>query len=223
MKKDLNNSIVKKRWGEEYLAYRNEHLAMWLLKIEHNQQTSLHCHCEKETGLIVLHGLAKVSFLNNSTILKGLDKIQIFKKRFHSTKSLSKNGTYILEIEHPEDKKDLIRFEDSYGRENLPYESEESYIDKNEDCLNIQEGKEISKFNCKFIIENITDKSQLINRDFEEVAVILEGGIQTEDGRFVTSIGDVISFHHFDILLKKFSISSNTKILSIKKYELIRL
>jgi hypothetical protein len=217
MKRDLNNSIVKKKWGEEYLVYRNQHLAMWLLKIDHQQQTSLHCHCEKETGLIVLDGVAKVSFLNNSTILKGLDKIQIFKKRFHSTKSLSKNGTYVLEIEHPEDKKDLIRFEDSYGREDLPYESDENYIDKREDCLNIEEGKEIFKYNCNFSIENITDKNQLINRDFEDIAVILDGGIQCVDGRFLTSIGDVIAFHNFDILLKKFSIAENTKILSIKK------
>ena len=41
---------------------------------------------------------------------------------FHSIKALSKNGAYILELESPIDKDDLVRFKDDYGRQSKPYE-----------------------------------------------------------------------------------------------------
>ena len=59
----------------------------------------------------------------------------IRKGLFHSTTSISQNGTKLFEIETPNDKLDLVRLEDSYGREGLPYE-DSSYEDpKQDDCL----------------------------------------------------------------------------------------
>ena len=55
-----DSTIVKKPWGYEYLAYENNHVALWLLYIKHTHSTSLHCHPNKTTGLILLDGEAEV-------------------------------------------------------------------------------------------------------------------------------------------------------------------
>jgi len=219
---DLNNAIVQKRWGYEYLAYRNQNLAIWYLYIKTNESTSLHCHCDKNTGLIVLDGIAKISFLNNSLSLKGLDKIQIFKGRFHATRALSKFGCHILEIEAPEDKTDLVRLSDDYGRENEEYEDNRHYGPKTDDCINLNTHCSASKFGCLMSVQNIQDKHELMNRPFDEVNVILKGGIaETKHHRIISGCGDVVASHNFDILLKKFDIIQGTQILSIKKYALV--
>lgn len=215
--KTFNNSIVKKPWGYEHLAYRNEHLAIWFLKINYNHETSFHCHCKKNTGLIVLDGIARVSFINNTSNLKGLDKIQIFKGRFHSTKAVSENGVCILEVEAPEDKTDLVRLNDKYNRAGKPYEGLENYSSKTSECLNIEWGKKIFHSGCEFLIETITDKRQLIGKGFEDVIVILNGGVKSDDNQQVSGPGDVIAANNLDILLDKLDIMEDTKVLSIKR------
>ena len=57
--------------------------------------------------------------------LTGLDKIHIFRSRFHSTQALT--DSFLFEIESPEDKADLVRLDDSYGRENSGYEDSGSF------------------------------------------------------------------------------------------------
>ena len=57
--------VVEKPWGFEYLAYENEDVALWALHITYENETSLHCHPNKDTGLIVLDGSVNVSFLND--------------------------------------------------------------------------------------------------------------------------------------------------------------
>ena len=86
----------------------------------------MHCHPNKTTGLILLDGLAEISFLNNKLNIQSLEKVMIRKGLFHSTKAKSKNGVNIFEIETPVDKHDLVRLEDSYGREAKPYEGKSS-------------------------------------------------------------------------------------------------
>ena len=66
---NYNINIVKKPWGYEYLAYENKHIALWFLYIKHTHSTSLHCHPNKTTGLILLDGKAEVSFLNDTNKL----------------------------------------------------------------------------------------------------------------------------------------------------------
>ena len=89
--KDANykNVVVKKPWGYEYLAYENEYVGLWFLHIEKDQETSLHCHPKKDTGLIVLDGAVNVSFLNDITRLIAGRKVMIIKGLFHSTKAIS--------------------------------------------------------------------------------------------------------------------------------------
>ena len=52
MKKDYDTNVIKKPWGVEYVVYRNKkNLSVTYLRIKPNQQTSLHCHYKKKTGL----------------------------------------------------------------------------------------------------------------------------------------------------------------------------
>ena len=46
----------------------------------------------------------------------------IEKKVFHQTVNDSKNDAILMEIETPNDKNDLLRLKDRYGRENMGYE-----------------------------------------------------------------------------------------------------
>ena len=53
-----SDNAKKKPWGYEYLAYENQKVALWLLYIKPNHQTSMHCHPLKTTGLTLLDGEA---------------------------------------------------------------------------------------------------------------------------------------------------------------------
>ena len=55
----------------------------------------MHCHPNKNTGLIVLNGEIELSFLRNSIRLDALKKISIFRSRFHSSKAVSTMYNFI--------------------------------------------------------------------------------------------------------------------------------
>ena len=96
MKEELfKDYVVKKPWGHEYLAYENEELSVWLLYLKHNAETSLHCHPNKKTSLILLDGKAEISFITSKIQANELFKIVIWDRVFHSTKALSENGIYV--------------------------------------------------------------------------------------------------------------------------------
>ena len=61
-----------------------------------------------------------------SEIHSSPSKRMIARGLFHSIKSLSKKGLVALEFETPVNKKDLVRFKDSYGRRNKSYEEKNS-------------------------------------------------------------------------------------------------
>jgi len=200
-KTEYKNVIVNKPWGYEYLAYENEHVGLWFLHIKKDQQTSLHCHPRKDTGLVVLDGIVNVSFLNDINRLSSGRKIMIRKGLFHSTKALSEGGASIFEIETPKLKHDLVRLEDQYGRETKPYEDSSSEVAKSEDCIFFKDPernqKELYIFsNCKILVESITDKNVLLNKSDHENVMFLKGGILTDDGKSnIASPGDVIAAH----------------------------
>lgn len=41
---DLADQLVLKPWGSEYLLYSGEESAIWILSLEADAQTSMHCH-----------------------------------------------------------------------------------------------------------------------------------------------------------------------------------
>ena len=53
---DYSKVVVKKPWGYEYLIFENESVAVWILYLKEGALTSMHCHPNKKTSLVVLQG-----------------------------------------------------------------------------------------------------------------------------------------------------------------------
>ncbi len=120
---DYSKAVVKKPWGYEYLMYQNEHVAVWILYIKEGFQTSLHCHPNKKTSLVMLSGTAICSSLGERISRSVGEGLMIEEGVFHCTESRSENGIFVMEIESPNNKRDLVRLEDKYGRVHKGYES----------------------------------------------------------------------------------------------------
>lgn len=216
--KDFKDYVVPKPWGSEYLLFRNGDVAVWILNLDYQKKTSMHCHPNKNTGLVVMDGFAKVDFLNSHYNLKSLDKIMIFKGHFHSTTCLSKSGLTLLEIESPEHKSDLVRLNDDYGRANSPYEDETTWNLRNDEHLFIDSGNKNDIHNikgCEFKIYTDPTKEQLLNRDHNELFIILKGGLETNQKQRILGAGDVVSIQNMSLLLEKFEIALGTEIMHV--------
>ena len=122
--KDL---LVSKPWGSEYLLFENELCAIWVLNINYMENTSMHCHPQKDTSLVCIDGQVSCNTLNENNKLDTLDGVFLNKKVFHQTQSIFKEGSYILEIETPVNKFDLVRINDTYGRQGKEYEDKKHY------------------------------------------------------------------------------------------------
>ncbi len=172
--------VVTKPWGYEYLAYQNESVALWVLHINQNEKTSLHCHPNKSTGLVVLNGIAEINFIADNRILEGPAKQMIRRGLFHQTTALSKGGVDLFEIETPVDKNDLVRLKDTYGRSEIGYEKEEYSIPKTEECLWLFPDDTVQmfeKFNCNITLEKTTSGSSLYSKNDDDIIVFLSGGL----------------------------------------------
>ena len=220
MTKNIKNSIILKPWGYEYLAYENDSVGVWILHINPNQSTSMHCHTEKTTGLVVLDGKILISFIGDQSELSKLQKRMIRRGLFHSSKAISTNQTILLEIETPNKKNDLVRLDDVYGRELSPYEK--SKTDKNSTCINFEEPKLNKSYNyifanCDISIEKTSDISKILNKDDKDLLIFLKGGISTETNQKVVIPGDI---GYADIVKKvatKIShLENSTVIMTIK-------
>lgn len=142
-----HNAIVKKPWGYEYLAFENEHVAIWILHIIRKRKTSMHCHPRKRTGLILLSGTATFHHISGSIELQALDGVVIEKGAFHLTEAtsslpmvpVSENGIWVMEIESPPLKTDLVRIGDQYGRAGASYEGVSQMVFNPSHCLTLEE------------------------------------------------------------------------------------
>jgi len=171
-------NIVKKPWGYEYLAYKNEDVGLWFLYIAPGQSTSMHCHPKKTTGLVLLDGEAEISFLADKRTIKSLDKVMIRRGLFHSTKAISGKGAFIFEIETPVDKQDLVRLNDQYGRASKPYEDNTFEETKSQNCLWITDENKIYDFaNCTLQVETIDDINVINNKKDNDLIMFLKGGM----------------------------------------------
>ena len=124
---DYKDVVVNKPWGYEYLWFQNDSVAIWFLYIKKNNETSLHCHARKRTSLIVLNGEVQCTTLDDRYIMNTLESVVLEPCVFHSSKAVSDEGAFIMEIETPPMKGDLIRMNDAYGRQNTGYESTTEY------------------------------------------------------------------------------------------------
>ena len=119
---DYRGIVVNKPWGYEYLMYDNPYVAVWALYLHHGHKTSMHCHPNKKTSLLVVSGEVVCSTLEGWLLRKKGEGVMIDEGVFHSTRADSNEGAFILEVESPPNKKDLVRLKDEYGRQHLGYE-----------------------------------------------------------------------------------------------------
>lgn len=121
----FDGKMVKKPWGMEYCAFDDGRVAIWYLHIRAGQRTSQHLHEKKETVLNVLAGEAVVSkFIDFVTV----DTVPNYIPRGTAHSTMANTDAWVMEIETPSDKLDLIRVGDDYGRANKPYENGENII-----------------------------------------------------------------------------------------------
>ncbi len=217
---DFKNCVVHKPWGYEYLIFENGSIGIWLLHINDGQRTSLHCHPDKKTGLIILNGHGIISFLTNDISMPTFSKIMIREGVFHSTCAQSLQGLDVLEVETPQDKNNLVRMEDAYGRKGLQYEGSDSYVYGREHELWIENKiGEIQKYD-DYTLSVQTLTRSLLNRLHEESIIIILSpiGIVTKDKKYgISKIGDTIKVKVVRTLLNDFDLMENATALVIEK------
>ncbi len=125
---NYKDKVVIKPWGYEFLIFENEHVAVWFLYIKKDHSTSMHCHPSKRTSLIMLSGQALCNTFRHRYFLSGGEPLIIEAAVFHCTKALSLDGIYVIEIETPPEKLDLVRLKDNYGRTDLSYEGQSQMV-----------------------------------------------------------------------------------------------
>jgi hypothetical protein len=119
---DYSSVVVNKPWGYEYLWYHNAVVAIWMLYLLPRQATSLHCHMRKRTSLIVVDGQVVCSTLEDRHRLEIMHSIVLEPGVFHTTQAISESGAFVMEVETPPLKGDLVRLKDTFGREGTGYE-----------------------------------------------------------------------------------------------------
>lgn len=182
---NFNNRVVTKPWGYEYLMFKNPETEIWSLSIKYQRSTSMHCHPNKKTALVVLSGRALFSTLNESWELLSHDAIVIDAGTFHSTQSLSKEGLLLLEFETPPMKHDLLRLEDKYGRARKGYEEEAERImatDKYPRFLSSKNSKIKNICNNKICILETKGKEDIFKypQKNRTLAIILSGLVKSK-------------------------------------------
>ena len=203
------NGLIRKPWGREYCAYRNEHVSIWVLHITQGERTSLHAHPSKNTALIVLRGTVELEFIRGRhRVMTGLDKINIFRGRFHRTRAVT--DAVLMEVEAPGDKGDIVRMDDDYGRAALPLETAMEPIDA--DCLRISGHETFA--GCDMVISMPHSGFDLRCSD-GVIIVTLRGGLQNG----LLPPGDAVDAVSFVRMASKFSPLPDSQFLRIWKSE----
>lgn len=211
----MRQSVIPKPWGSEYIAFENRHLSIWLLNIKKGQKTSLHCHPNKKTGLILLNNEAKISLIERSFKIKGLSKIMIRSECFHQTEALG-NDICVLEIETPKNKKNLVRIKDSYGRKNKGYESKSTWVKRGKEHLFIPNKNDTTTFyeGFSFSIKDLSLNSlNKLNPD-SLIVVLNKCAFRNSEYNFC-SLGEVLSVKTALFLANEYEINKNTKVMII--------
>ncbi len=178
---DYSNIVVNKPWGYEYLWFQNEKVAIWFLYIKKDNGTSLHCHARKRTSLIVLDGEIHCTTLDDKYRMTTLDAVVLEPCVFHSSRAISDGGAFLMEIETPPMKGDLVRMNDAYGREGAGYEKTNEYSTDLEQFDFIPfEKKDYSGWNFKSVEIKLSNEIPAIEKN-TEVIVPISGYVRTND------------------------------------------
>lgn len=180
---DLSKKIINKPWGYEFVIFQNKNFAIWVLCIKPKKYTSMHCHALKRTILIPLNNKLRISTLEN--IYNNKKIYNISPRVFHQTYNNGLKDKFLIEIEFPNLKNDIIRMHDYYGRLSNKFSKENKLnsIKKNNYLLE----KKIKFKNIKFgkknfiFLQNLYNKDSLILNSFKkkfDYLIILDGTIK---------------------------------------------
>jgi hypothetical protein len=190
------NNVIKKPWGFEYVIYHTPEVAMKLLHIKAGQQTSLHCHPNKSTGLVLVAGVAIINFIADKSKLIWPAKKMIRRGLFHQTQAMT--DSILLEIETPVDENDLVRLKDTYGREQNGYETDTIPIIENKVRIEEPKGFDENIYKLGWCIATVKYLRNLhtFENDYDDkdIIIFLKGGvIKVVEGRrhLVIQAGDV--------------------------------
>ena len=196
---DYFYKVNDKPWGKEYLAFQNKHIGIWILHINKEQETSLHCHFKKDTILFPLSGSFKINLFNdNFKILNLFDSLYVPKNTFHGIHSYVNDGV-IMEIEiytdsiQYTDKNDLLRLKDMYNRDKNHYET--SVIERTPHQNEIMCFTELNKYTINNTEIEILELKTIDDKlwSYDKI-VLLEGSIFIDNKR-VTS-GSVVDLNN---------------------------
>lgn len=229
---NYSDVIVKKPWGYEYLVFENEFVAIWMLQIIRKRKTSMHCHPNKKTGLVLLSGTATTSTIEGSFELNPLDAVVIDSGVFHATEASSslqmiphsENGIWVMEIESPPMKSDLLRLKDEYGRAGASYEGADSMVSEPRECLKLQtpESGVYSKtyLGCHFTVRKGLIKTGLPNQEALVSVIGHERGLISDNPSL--AIGSLATFKEFYEKTKGENLDEYT-ILTVERAKMMRL
>lgn len=119
---DFTDTVVFKPWGFEYLFMEDKDCCGWMLHINDNYGTSLHCHMTKSTIVCVIDGILALTTAGGRFLMSAGDIVLIDKKVFHAMGAIAGNAR-VIELEMPSYKPDAVRVVDPWGRKGQPYES----------------------------------------------------------------------------------------------------
>jgi hypothetical protein len=221
---NLGEVLVPKKWGHEWECYNNGVVSVWVLSINAGEATSLHAHPNKLTGLAVLGGHVRLDFLNpnDSRHAVALDKTKLSQGFFHATSAIT--DAIVLEIEVPPIKGDLVRLADRYGREGLPYEGPESYLQRDGRHPNLvnDDGETSYVFGeSELSLHYVQDDSTMhhyIKKYPDGMAVFLSGGLYTEHGAAVSIPGHIVWHRTLLTTLSIASVRDDTEIILIRRF-----
>ncbi|POX53944.1 hypothetical protein [Streptomyces sp. Ru72] len=116
------NEIIPKPWGLEYRIYVDDFIDVWNLKIDEGESTSMHVHPRKLTYLLCLAGQGVTETLTGEVPVGSGSVLRIGGGAFHSSRSIGPGPLWLVEVEAPRNKFDLIRLRDTYDRQGTAYE-----------------------------------------------------------------------------------------------------
>jgi len=122
--------VVTKPWGYEYLLFENSKVAIWLLCLNSKKRTSLHYHAVKDTQLVVVSGKLQVTIGADDYQISDGQMVTIPKGISHQTANNTDSPAYLIELEYPNNKLDLVRLKDDFGRTGLDYEKQSDFNQK---------------------------------------------------------------------------------------------
>ena len=206
------NKVNDKPWGKEYLSYQNKKIGIWILYVNKEQETSLHCHFKKDTILINISGCFKINLYNDYKILNLFECLYVPRNTFHGIHSYTDNSI-LMEIEiytqsiQYTDKNDLLRIKDKYSRDKTNYETSVKEREPTEnEIMNFDSHNTYSIGDTDIFILELTNFTD-IKTKYEKV-IILEGCVYS-DGKRITA-GSFID------LEKKYSfLTDNVKVLCL--------